>query len=107
MELIPFDRVKRVVLENLNWRQPDLATCAIGAIRAYVGDGVAMTAKDVRSAIMARMRSFVEGADIRCLGELLELCPKGWDNRLPGWLYGEVDAYFGDEGWALVPRRAA
>ena len=107
MELILFDRVKRVVLENLHCVRPDPQICFIGAIHAYVGDGVAMTAKDVRRAVMERMRAFVEGADVRCLGDILAYCPKGRDNRLPGWLYGEVEAYFGDEGWALVPRRAA
>lgn len=97
---ISFDRVKRIVLDNL--RQPDEATCMIGAIRAYIGDGVRMTAKDVRNVIMARTRSLVEGADIRCLGWVLEFCPKGRDNRLPGWLYGPVEARLGEDGWELA-----
>lgn len=98
---ILFDRVKRVVLDNL--RVPDPATCVIGAIKAYVGDGVAMTAKDVRNTIMARTRSLVENADIRCLDWLLEFCPRGQDPRLPGWLYGPVEAQLGEDGWELVP----
>lgn len=98
-----FDRVKRIVLDNLKRKQPDFATCMIGAIRAYVGDGLAMTAKDVRNTIMERTRSLVKSADVRCLDWLLKFCPKGLDNRLPGWLYGPVEIQFGEDGWELAP----
>ena len=35
---------------------------------------------------------------MRCVGELMELIPKGLDDRLPRWLYGPVDAYLEDKG---------
>lgn len=115
MKVISLDRVKDILASNAStivnriggedsmWSSA--ATALVGAMKSYV-DGKPVRARRVASMMADRVREFVRGADVRCLGDLLRLLPKGYDNRLPGWLYGPVDAWLGDDGWVLVPRAA-
>lgn len=107
---IQFDRVKRVVLANIDRLPccctiPSRTTFVLGAVKTYLGDGVAMTSKAMLDAFKAQVRRFIENADVRCVKEILELCPAGVDNRLPRWLYDStLDAYMDDEcNWILAP----
>lgn len=110
---ILFERVKKIALENIQTISDRLgagegslwssAACTlIAAMKTYV-DGKPIRARRVALMIQGKVREFIRGLDVRCVGELLELIPKGLDNRLPGWLYGPVEAYLGEDGWELVP----
>lgn len=113
-KMIQFERVKKIALENAGLiRQhvckPHEATVA--AVKHYLGTGEVLGTQtygspSVAAKLTETLETFIRGLDVRCVGELMELIPKGLDSRLPGWLYGPVDAYLEDEGWVLVPRAA-
>ena len=111
---IPFERVKKVALENVgrireHICKPHKATLA--AVKHYLETGEALRTTaggwgdnpSVLAKLTEALERFIRGLDVRCIGELLELIPKGLDNRLPGWLYGPVEAWLGDDGWELIP----
>lgn len=117
-KMIQFERVKEIALENVGaisdklgigvnsvslW--PSAARTLVAAMKTYV-DGKPIRARRVALMVQDEVREFIRGLDVRCVGELMELIPKGLDSRLPGWLYGPVDAYLEDEGWVLAPRAA-
>ena len=115
-KMIQFERVKKIALENVQaisdrlgagdgspWTS--MAHMLVAAMKTYV-DGKPIRASRVALMIQDKVREFIRGLDVRCVGELMELIPKGLDSRLPRWLYGPVDAYLEDEGWILVPRAA-
>lgn len=114
---IPFEHVKKIALLNVEAISNRLGTSdeaslwtsaartLIAAVKTYV-DGKPIRARRVALMIQDKVREFIRGLDVRCVGELMELIPKGLDSRLPGWLYGPVDAYLEDEGWVLAPRAA-
>lgn len=113
---ISFERVRKIALENAQAISDRLgaaegpvgypaARTLIAAMRTYV-DGRPIRARRVALMAQDKVREFIRGLDARRVGELLELIPKGLDSRLPGWLYGPVDAYLEDEGWVLVPGAA-
>ena len=114
IQMMPFERVKKIALENTGRIRericrPHKATVA--AVGHYLKTGEALRTQahgcpNVMSRLTEDIEAFIRGLDVRCVGELLELIPKGLDNRLPGWLYGPVDACLEDEGWVLVPRAA-
>jgi len=115
-KMIQFERVKKIALENVGPMSDRLgagggslwssaATTLVAAMKTYV-DGKPIRAHLVALMIQDKVREFIRGLDVRCVGELLELLPKSLDNRLPGWLWGPVDAYLEDEGWVLVPGAA-
>ena len=114
MKMITFDRVRDILASNAStivnraggdsmWSSA--ARALVGAMKSYV-DGRPVRAGRVASMMADEVRGFVRNADVRCLGDLLRLLPKGCDSRLPGWLYGPVDAQLEDGGWVLVPRAA-
>lgn len=116
MKVISFDRVKDILVSNTpgilhnvcggsECSFASAAAALIGAMKSYV-DGKPVRASRVASMMEDKVREFVRNADVRCLGDLLRLLPKGCDSRLPGWLYGPVDAQLEDGGWVLVPRAA-
>ena len=108
---ISFECVKKVALENIerireHICKPHKAT--VVAVKHYLETGEAMRTKaygcpNVFSRLTETLEGFIRGLDVRCIGELLELIPRGLDNRLPGWLYGPVEAQLGEDGWELVP----
>ena len=113
---IPFERVKKIALENVQvisnrfvadggslWSSA--ALMLVAAMKTYV-DGKPIRACRVALMIQDKVREFIRGLDVRCVGELMELIPKGLDDGLPGWLYGPVDAYLEDGGWVLASRAA-
>lgn len=115
-KMIQFERVKKILISNVQAISHRIgvnggsmfsfaATALIGAAKSYA-DGAPVRACRVALMIQDKIREFIKSADVRCVGELMELLPRGYDSRLPGWLYGPVDAYFEDEGWVLVPRAA-
>lgn len=114
MKTISFDRIKDILVSNVpaisqrifgDSAFPLAAHSLIGALRSYM-DGKPVRATRVAAMVEDKIREFIRGADVRCLGDLLELLPKGYDNRLPGWLYGPVEAWLGEEGWAIMPKAA-
>lgn len=114
MKVISFNRVKDILVSNtpaISGRlcgesQWSLAAHAlIGAMKSYV-DGKPVRAGRVASIMEDKIREFIRNADVRCLDDLLQLLPKRYDDRLPGWLYGPVEAYLEDDGWMLAPRAA-
>ena len=118
-KVISFERVRKIVLENID-RLPALqanAEFAVAVVKKYLDDGTILATRQsfdpkcpsAYNLLKARIVEFVSNVDVRCIGELLELCPPWVDNRLPGWLYKQVNAYMDcDTGeWMLEPRRAA
>lgn len=109
MKSIAFDRVKRVVLENV----PHIANVIDGpkalltAVQMTFGEGKPTSHRALMARALEKAKELISRMDVRCLDELLEWCPRGLDNRLPGWLYEGVDASLEDEGWVLCPGRAA
>ena len=112
MHKIKFERVKKIVLENINSVETHVANMSklmVWMVKLYISDGM-ITRSRWRSGtpttegfLRDTIVKYVNGVDIRCLGELLELIPQGIDPRLPAWLYRKVDAVLDDDGWALVP----
>jgi len=113
-KIISFEHVKKIALENLGLIRQHNCTgpeAVVVAIKHYLETGEMLRTKakgcpNVFSRLVEALEVFIRGLDVRCVGELLELIPKGLDDRLPGWLYGPVDAYLEDGGWVLVPRAA-
>lgn len=113
-KMIQFERVKKIALENIGSIRRHICTgprASLAAVKHYLETGEALRTRaygcpNVESKLAKTLEGFIRGLDVRCIGELLELIPKGLDNRLPGWLYGPVDAYLEDEGWVLVPGAA-
>ena len=111
---IPFERVKKIALQNVGIIRQHICRihkATLVAVKHYLQTGEVLSTQAYGSpSVMAKLtetlEGFIRGLDVRCVGELLELIPKGLDNRLPGWLYGPVDAYLEDEGWVLAPRAA-
>ena len=116
-KMIQFERVKEIALENVGPISDHLgagerlslwssaANTLVAAMKTYV-DGKPIRARRVALMIQDKVREFIRGLDVRCVGELMELIPKGLDDRLPRWLWEPVDAYLEDEGWVLAPRAA-
>ena len=111
---IQFEHVRKIALENVDRIRRHVckeSEAAVVAVRHYLETGEALRTQaygcpNVAAKLEEALRGFIRGLDVRCVGELMELIPKGLDDRLPGWLYGPVDAYLEDEGWVLVPRAA-
>lgn len=108
---ILFDRVKKIALENIGPIRHivcETVNPRLIVVKHYLETGEALRTQaygcpNVMSKITEAVESFIRGLDVRCIGELLELIPKGMDNRLPGWLYGPVVACLGEDGWELAP----
>lgn len=112
---IPFERVKRVLIENVHGivrSRVNPADCTTLMVKTYLADGGVVLRTDcdlMRRVIPDALRSFIAGCDVRRADELIGLLPKGSDNRIPGWAYNGVSAYMdNDTGeWVLAPRGAA
>ena len=108
---ISFERLKKIALENVgSIRQcicgMDKATLA--SVKCYLATGETLRTQargcpNVLDRLTQALEAFIRGIDVRCVGELLELIPKGLDSRLPGWLYGPVEANLGEDGWEIAP----
>ena len=111
---MPFERVKKIALQNVGIIRQHICRmhkATLVAVKHYLQTDEALRTQaygcpNVTSKLTEALEGFIRGLDVRCVGELLELIPKGLDDRLPGWLYGPVDAYLEDEGWVLAPRAA-
>lgn len=116
MQMITFDRVKKIALQN-DWRIREhickAPQASLVMVQHYLETGEAMRTRkmdcpNVFSKLTGMLDEFIRELDVRRIGELLELIPKGLDNRLPGWLYDGVTAEMDEDGeWVLYPRRAA
>lgn len=114
---ILFERVKKIALENLGFIRQHICEehkAAVVAVKHYLETGEALRTRanaagapagcpSVTGKLTETLEGFIRGLDVRCIGELIELIPKGLDNRLPGWLYGPVVACLGEDGWELAP----
>lgn len=114
MKSISFDRLKQVARENIEGillRRVDMADCTRLAVIVYLDNGsVLRSRQDVRDGLLAdAVRRFIDGCDIRSVGELLSLVPHGLDRRIPAWMYGRTVAYMDDATgeWTLSPEEAA
>lgn len=108
---ILFERVKKIALENIGiilqrlcWEQH----IRLVVVKHYLETGESLRTQargcpNAMTKLTETLEGFIRGLDVRCVGELLELIPKGLDKRLPGWLYGPVEAQLGEDGWELVP----
>jgi len=114
---IPFERVKKIALENAEFIRQHVCKphkAAVVVVKHYLETGEALRTcaggwgdnPNVMAKLTKAIETFIRGLDVRCVGELMELIPKGLDDRLPRWLYGPVDAYLEDGGWVLAPRAA-
>lgn len=112
MHKIAFERVKKIVLENIQavvMHITSMPKLMVWMVRLYIGDGMVTRSRwrngmpTMEGFLRDAIVRYVNGVDVRCLGELLELIPQGRDRRLPAWLYGKVDAVLDNDGWALVP----
>lgn len=108
---ITFERVKKIALENLGFIRQHICKehkATLVAVKHYLQTGEALRTQargcpNAMTKVADTLEGFIRGLDVRCVGELLELIPNGMDNRLPGWLYGSVEAQLGEDGWELVP----
>lgn len=114
MKSISFDRLKQVVRENIDIilrRRVDMADCTRLAVAAYLDDGsVLRSRKDIMEGLLPDVvRRFIDGCDVRSVGELMALAPKGTDDRIPAWMYGRTVAYMDDAtgAWTFAPEEAA
>ena len=108
---IPFERVKKIALENIGLVRQHVCTtdkASLVAVKHYVETGEALRTQatgcpNVLNKLTKALEAFIRGLDVRCLGELIELIPEGLDNRLPRWLYGPVEARLEETGWEISP----
>lgn len=111
---ISFERVKAIALENVEaicrniterdygTRSSYLVTGLIAAAKSYI-EGKPIRATQACWLFYEKVREFIRGLDIRCIGELLDILPSRTDSRLPAWLYkGAVPCMY-EDGWVLVP----
>ena len=107
MQMIKFERVKQIVAEHApgivqghladGWRKLEVAKTL-----DYIAGAPAMRFWTAERVVIDELRKTIRQVDVRCVGDLLELVPRGRDNRLPGWLYDGVTAEM-DEDWEWVP----
>ena len=114
MRSISFDRLKQIARENIAsilQRRVRMEGCIQLAVAVYLDNGsVLHPRRDVMERLLPDMfRKFIDGCDVRSVGELLSLVPKSMDNRIPAWVYGRTVAYMDDEtgAWTLAPGEAA
>lgn len=114
MKSISFDRLKQVVRENIEHIlrcRVRMEGCIRLAVAVYLDNGsVLHPRRDVMERLLPDMfREFIDGCDVRSVGELMALAPKGTDNRIPAWMYGRTVAYMDDATgeWMLAPGEAA
>ena len=114
MKSISFDRIKQLARENIESildRRINMANCTRMMVAAYLDNGrVLRLRRDIRDRLLPDMfRKFIDGCDVRCVGDLLALVPKGMDKRIPAWVYGRTEAYIDDATgeWKLAPEEAA
>lgn len=113
VRFISFERVKTIALENVEAICNNIArdhgtrhSCIVGllaAMRSYI-DGKPIRAKRMYGLLLEKTREFIRGLDIRCIGDLLDVLPRGTDHRLPAWLYKGAIPCMYEDGWVLVPR---
>jgi hypothetical protein len=65
-----------------------------------------MRYRHVVDMVARKAREIIDNADVRSAKDILALLPAGYDNRLPKWLWGDLDADLSDDGWVLTPRAA-
>lgn len=113
MQMIKFERVKRIVTEHAPYivEGPGWAGWAkllVVKTLGYIAGAPAMRHGQAVQTIADELRKAIRQVDVRCVDDLLELVPRGRDDRLPGWLYDGVTAEMDEDGeWVLYPRRAA
>lgn len=114
MKSISFDRLKQIARENIDGILNHLvcmADCTRLMIAAYIDDGsVLRSRQDVMGRLLPdELRKFIDGCDVRSVGELMALVPHGLDRRIPAWMYGRTVAYMDDATgeWTLAPEEAA
>lgn len=113
MQMIKFERVKKIVAEHApnivaGYGWDGWAKLAVVVALAYIAGAPAMNPRQAVQTITDELRKAIQQVDVRCVGDLLELIPRGRDNRLPGWLYDGVTAEMDEDWeWVLYPRRAA
>lgn len=114
MKSISFNRLKQLTRENIESilkRRVRMEGCIRLAVAVYLDNGsVLHPRRDVMERLLPAMfRKFIDGCDVRCVGELLSLVPHGMDRRIPAWVYGRTEAYMDDETgeWMLAPGEAA
>ena len=118
-KVISLERVKKIVRENID-RLPALqenAKFAVAVVKKYLDDGTIIATRQsfdpkcpsAYNLLKVRIVEFVNKLDVRCLDELLELCPQGVDDRLPRWLYGPTVSYMDNDTneWLIEPGKAA
>ena len=113
MQMIAFDRVKKIVtdhatniVEGHGWN--GWAKLEVVKTLGYIAGAPAMRHRQAAQTITAELCKAIQQVDVRCVGDLLELVPRGRDDRLPGWLYDGVTAEMDEDWeWVLYPRRAA
>jgi len=113
MQMIKFERVKKIVAEHA----PKIVEGPlwVGGVKlevvktlGYIAGAPAMRYWQAARVITDELRKAIQQVDVRCVGDLLELVPRGRDDRLPGWLYDGATAEMDEDGdWVLYPRRAA
>lgn len=114
MKSISFDRLKQLARENIAnilQRRVRMEGCIRLVVAVYLDNGsVLHPRRDVMERLLPDMfRKFIDGCDIRSVGELLSLVPHGMDRRIPAWVYGRTEACMDDETgeWMLAPEEAA
>lgn len=110
---MPLDRLKRIARENIEYNRHfrDMARLAVEIVKAYISDGTVMRSRmrgnsefpTAQGILKKNFVAFIDGVDVRCVKDLLDIVPQGTDRRIPAWVYGPVEACLEDDGWVLIP----
>ena len=111
---IKFDRVKDIAMKNIeailnnivrnHYRDDSISSYTIGFIGSIKAlcDGKLIRAGKASILLRDKVKEFIRGLDIRCIGELLEVLPS-YVGGLPAWLYKGAVPCLDEDGWVLVP----
>lgn len=113
---ISFERLKKIAIGNVSRTALGIgigdpwdgtAKIELMNMKSYLSGGDPMRFWPAVRCIEDELKKAISMMDIRCLGELLDLIPKGQVNGVPNWVYDGVNAYMDEDGWMLAPKLPA
>ena len=113
-KVISFERLKKIAIDNvsrialgMSSQWDGYAKIELMKMKSYLSGGEPMRFRPAVKLIEDELNKAISMIDIRRLGELLDLMPKGLVYGVPSWVYDGVDAYMDEDGWMLAPKLSA
>lgn len=105
MDTFTFEHLKKVVKECAPQRLLKIAADN-GLISLMWANETMSKRYTTREKLVKELRKelewLVNRTDVRNFAVLLEVCPKGYDDRIPSWLYEPtVTPELGEDGWVF------